>query len=142
MEDIAPMTLGDVAVSKMLTDDQIMLGIIAGTGLRGDQVLIVSEIPEQPVVAAIVLLCQKIQRGGDFPLQLSFYAEPNSFGDKTVEAILETFCSVCDCDVLVSDDSVNPYTRILITSLGKHHHVSLDVARLDDADEFVIQTII
>jgi hypothetical protein len=133
------MILDDIQINKVLTDREIEVGISAAMKVRVLEVVTVSEIPSIKLADSIRVMCHRIVRSGDFPLQLSIYLYDRSLDKIDEAAAMEVFCEITKSDVLISDGNSNPYSRILISHDGVRKRVYLAPERLDEFNEFVIK---
>ena len=85
------------------------------------------------------ILCEKTNVKGDFICKITIYLRSKELKEKQLieEDVFFSFCSLIDCRCLISDESHNPYTMILLSPNNKEN-VVLNPNDLDD-DIYTIQ---
>lgn len=90
----------------------------------------VSVLPEEYVLAVVVR-----QLPGEFRTGLSVFVAPHLVG-LGVQGIARSLCSNLITRALISDESPDPYTMLLLDAQGVLEPVSLDVISLDERGEY------
>ena len=85
------------------------------------------------------ILCEKTNIKGDFICKITIYLRSQHLKEKQLieENVFFEFCNLIDCRCLISDDSHNPYTMILLPPNDKKN-VVLNPDDLDN-DIYTIQ---
>lgn len=134
------MFAGDVFIDRILTNDEIAIAISRLLSIAQREVLIVEDIEkiERQLGPDVRVLSEKLPMNGDFVLRLAKYLRDSSL-EKTVEqignrALTESFCDQLGCHCLISDDSANPYSWLLIQGTGRVENVSIDLKRSNEEE--------
>lgn len=102
------------------------------TGIAPDRIEFVHDICASGQLDAR-LVVETIDRGGEFPVEWSLH----SAGPRLPDA-LDVACTLArliETRMLVSDDDPNPYRWLLISPSNPPQQVSVDMKRLDEADQ-------
>jgi hypothetical protein len=128
----------DLLIDRELTAEEqaATLADLFGVG-RADVLVFESGATPEGASAARVL-CERGAVGGDFPARLSVYVDDDVPKDAESRPLVEQFCRRLNCSCLISDDSPNPYSMLLVRPDGATQRVYLDTERLDEHDEYVI----
>jgi hypothetical protein len=91
------------------------------------------------------ILCEQISIKGDFLILLLIYPQNDVFTSR-IEQIgdlefARKLCDILNCRCLIAYDSPDPYAWILVETSSRKQYVSLDSRRLDDYEEYVLETI-
>lgn len=133
------MSLGDVLTHRVLDGQQVQAAVASLFGIPTDVVLVVSDLEQllgNTAPHRRVLCHFSHIPSGDFRTLLSFHE-----GEFSSLPRLETarrLCSILQCDCLISGNTINPYSMVLVTSQGEAGAVALDAERLDSSNEYVI----
>jgi len=129
------MILGDIILNKVGSGESLREAIAQAFGLKQAQVLIVSDISQLVQPPSMGVVCEQSVHEGEFGWRLTVY----TYGLSTKPAlqdIARQLVRELDAECLVPDDrEQNPYTMILVTPQDTRT-VSVDVARLDNYDEY------
>jgi hypothetical protein len=92
-----------------------------------------------------LILCEQIPIKGDFLILLLIYPQ-NSVIAGQIEQIgdlefASKLCDILNCRCLIAYDSPDPYAWILVETSNRKQYVSLDSRRLDDYEEYILETI-
>lgn len=125
------MSLGDVIVERQLTDAEACAAIGTLFGLSDADILLVKDLNELPGKhKQPQVLCQKWElSGGRFHTVLSF--QEGRFMELPGLPLAQKLSQVLDSNCLISDDSPNPYSWILVTPTGLVQPVGLDPVKWD-----------
>jgi len=127
----------DILLGRALTNDEIVAALAAAFSVAGEDVTVVDGPIQGEVDADARIRCERFAVGGDFPTHLSVYLLDAALDVLDRMATVRHLCAELRTECLVSDDSVNPYTMLLVQAAGAERAVSLDPRRMDD-DEYVI----
>jgi hypothetical protein len=75
---------------------------------------------------------------GEFKMLIRLYLHDKLDGESSEKVIATKLCKHLKCRCLISDDSINPCTMLLINHHGETLPVSLDPQRLEN-DEYYIK---
>ncbi|MDQ3704917.1 MAG: hypothetical protein M3437_06805 [Chloroflexota bacterium] len=135
------MTLDDVIVARNLSDHELVAALPEVLLVTSNEVLVLDDIEEGEVGEHVKVLCVRTRIKGDFPIVLSIYLRDPALENVDREVVLSKFCSKLGCTCPISDDSMNPYSRLLIVGSEPPRPVFLDADRLDaDEEEYVLDT--
>ncbi|HEX8597162.1 MAG TPA: hypothetical protein VF952_01435 [Chloroflexia bacterium] len=135
------MILDDVLVDRNLSDDEVMTALSEVLLVTASNVLVLDDIMERKADEHVKVLCVRTRVKGDFPIMLSIYLRDPALEHVDREVVLSKFCSILGCTCLISDDSSNPYSGLLIVGSEPPRPVFLDADRLDaDEEEYVLDT--
>lgn len=108
-------------------------------------VLVLDDIADDTIAISrnIRLICERQSVSGDFVMSISFYVHDPEIRQHAEqvgsEQIVGEFCDLFHCKCLMSDNSVNPYSWLLVEGVGKVHPVELNEHYLDaDESRYVI----
>ncbi len=131
----------DIFVDRNLTDNEIVTAFANILAVAPTKIYITENIADDALHGRIsdekAVLCERMQVQGDFVLRLSIYLRTPALEQLDSMSIIMRFSELLHCACLVSDDSDNPYTWLLVQGLDKIQPVSLDMERLDK-EEFVV----
>lgn len=118
----------DLHVARHLTHDEAK-SVLAEVLNVADPVIVESldaDIPDEAL-----LWCVVTHRPGDFQTSLELY--PRTMADRilTEEELACRVAHVLECDVLVSDDDLNPLSWLLMDANCQPTRVTLDAAALE-----------
>lgn len=68
----------------------------------------------------------------------SIYLDDSQLAQLDPKLIIKQFCCILHCKCLISDDSVNPFTMLLVQESKDIQPVALDPQRLDGNEEYII----
>ncbi|MDQ3252991.1 MAG: hypothetical protein M3R15_03635 [Acidobacteriota bacterium] len=132
------MFAGDVFIDRKLTSDEIANAMSKLLSISPAEVLVVDDITklESRLGEDIHVLCEQVPMKGDFSVRIANYLRDAGL-EKFVEqigneALTGQFCDELDCRCLISDDSVNPYSWLLVQGTGDVQSVSIDAHRSDE----------
>jgi hypothetical protein len=125
----------DVLLDRMFENETLAVALADVVGTPGQDVLIVDDIAAAQVNESVRVLCERTELPGDFPLKLSIFLRDRRLERLNPVSVLLRLCAELDCSCLISDDSEDPYTMLLIDGLGLQRRVSIDPDRyrLDEA---------
>jgi hypothetical protein len=131
----------DVLVDRKLTSDEIVSVLRQVFGLSSSEVLVVDEMPEEPIGNNVGLICERREVNGEFCLILSLYVQDGKFSHCNEADTIGRFCEISHCRCLISDNSINPYSFFLVQSPKGLKNVFLDANRLEDNEEYTLETL-
>lgn len=117
----------DLFIDRQLSDEETQEILSNVFKIGTQEILIVREAnwPER-LSDNIQLVCVLHNTGGEFPLTISLYLQDYRLDDLNDEKLTMQICHEGHCRALIGDNSVNPYTWILIDSSGKKIPVLID----------------
>lgn len=71
-------------------------------------------------------------------MKLFIYVRDSKLAQLNPELIIKQFCCILHCKCLISDDSVNPFTMLLVQESEDIQPVSLDPERLEGNEEYIM----
>jgi hypothetical protein len=102
------------------------------------EVLVIDDISDADISNSVQIICEKIPIKGDFYSKTSIYLRNPKLEQNANKSMIGEFCELLHCHCLISDDSFNPFSMLLIQDEEKQQLVFLDVERLDEKEEYVI----
>lgn len=126
--------LMDILFERMLSDTEIQRTVAFVLKSEQEEVVVVSDfedLPNKPYMA----VCLVGWKGGEFPQYVSVYLWNLASSVISDIELGRAFAGHLSGSCLVSDDSVNPYTMLLISPDGHVRRVALRVSNLDEHDE-------
>ena len=129
------MTWNDLLVDRNLSKDEIRATISQVFSVSLIDVLVVDDIAETEVSEHIRVLCECLPAQGDFSMKLFIYVRDSKLAQLNPELIIKQFCCILHCKCLISDDSINPFTMLLVQESKDIQPVSLAPERLDGNEE-------
>jgi len=122
----------DILVNCNLNFTEIKKVISQILSINPSEILVVEEIPEEPISNLIRVLCQAQDVYGDFQQLISVYVKDSSLSALLNTEALGRFCEASKCICLISDDSVNPYSMTLIKGIGDYQTAYLSPEFLEE----------
>jgi len=109
----------DILVNRILSDEEIKAGLCHIFNIHYSEIMITEEVPVEPLSPNIKVLCEKSETEGDFTTLLSVYVRDENLEDSDVLYSVGRFCKKLGCLCLITDNSVNPYSWILLNDVKK-----------------------
>jgi hypothetical protein len=128
----------DLLVDLDLTNYELVAAISQIFSVSPADILVVDDITEVEVSKHIRLVCERMLVQGDFSMRLCIYLHDSKLKQLDSKLTIKQFCGILHCQCLISDSSVNPYTRLLVRESGKIQPVALDPERLNENEEYII----
>lgn len=127
----------DLLVEKKLSSTQLQSALAILFNLEACNISITNDYPEKPFNDDIKIWCRiNIYTGGQFPLGVSLEIFSTELeGDRKL--ITKKLCNILNTRCLISDDSPDPFTWIMISPNGLEENIELDPDELDN-DRYVI----
>jgi hypothetical protein len=137
----------DILITRDVPERDVAATMASVFGIESDRVLVIDDLMtfEGDIIDEIGILCERRPAAGDFVLSLTIYLR-----DDALEAFAEAhevgiligrMCQIWDCAALVSDDSVNPYSWLLVRGPDDIQPVHVDAEALDDDDVWVLASV-
>jgi hypothetical protein len=134
----------DLLLDRDVSTKALRRALAAMLSIPELSVQIVADVANATVAdhGATRVLVERTSREGEFPLQLSLYLRDAALADSLATpaerlARVQRLSQLLGCSVLLSDDSLNPFSWLRIAPSGVVDAVALDPDRLD-SDEFVV----
>jgi hypothetical protein len=131
------MIWNEILLDRMASAPELRRAIRAAGLARSDAAVNVvdsMETVDRPHGVSVV--CELTVRGGKFPLQISVYLYEDAPGDAV--ATLAKFVQSVGCRCLVPAESEDPYQMLLLAPGKSPELVDLDVAALDEREEYLL----
>jgi len=137
----------DILISREVAEPDIAAALASVFGIDADRVLVIDDLGtyDGDVTDGIGILCERRPVAGDFVLSLTIFLR-----DDVLEAFAEAhevgvlvgrMCLIWDCAALVSDDSLNPYSWLLVRGPDDIQPVHVNAETLDDDDAWVLASV-
>lgn len=127
----------NVFVDRHLTAGEAAATLAKAFAVPVADVLVVPDVIAADVRPNARILVELAPARGDFPVLLTIYLRDPNLAARDRAATVGRLCEALGAACLVSDDSVNPFTMLLVRSATDRQLVGLDPDRLD-ADEYVV----
>ncbi|HEX5164823.1 MAG TPA: hypothetical protein VFV93_05460 [Thermomicrobiales bacterium] len=128
----------DFLITRDVPEQEIAAALATVFNVAQDRVLVVEDLMTYPGVLTdeIGIRCERQSATGDFVLSLTIYLLNKDF-EQFVEAhddidLIGRMCRIWDCAALVSDDSLNPYSWLLVRGPDDVQPAHVDAESLDD----------
>lgn len=108
------MIWNDFLVDRNLSKDELGATISQVFSVSPIDVLVVNDITETEVSEHIRVLCECLPAQGDFSMKLFIYVRDSKLAQLNPELSIKQFCCILHCKCLISDDSINPFTMLLV----------------------------
>ena len=125
------MIWNDLLVDRNLSKDEIGATISQVFSVSPTDVLVVDDIAETEVSEHTRVLCECLPAQGDFSMKLFIYVRGSKLAQLNPELIIKQFCCILHCKYLISDDSVNRFTMLLVQESKDIQPVSLNPEKLE-----------
>ena len=128
----------DVIVNRKLTSDEVTWGICQLFSLESSEVLVVDDIYKAKISENVKVICESTSISGEFCMLISIYLRDPKLAHYSVRRTIGRCCKILNCTCLISDESNNPYSMLLVHSCKDYKKVFLDVERLDNHGAYVV----
>ena len=122
----------DFHIDRVVPDDE--LGAALSRVFDAPSIRLITELESPDDFNDVELLGVRWVNDGDFPLHVSIYPQKNVF--EREPALAQKLCAALETRCLISDDSYNPCSWILVDAMNTKN-VLLDANRFDH-DEMVL----
>jgi hypothetical protein len=135
------MIWNEILISKEILDVDIRSAAAEIFSIDIQSIVVVGSISDGGIDNSKPIVIENSRLGGDFPTRIVFYIEEKDVSIVDIDKLnsIVFLCRKLDCQILISDEDVNPYSMILIDSSASVAKVFLDVNKLDDEGQFVIK---
>ena len=123
----------DILLERQFENEVLKRALAEAFDVPFHDIRVVDSIEEASEVASIIAEQTSIK--GDFRCLLSLYVD-DSLASMEPAKVTRKLCSLLNVQALISDDSVNPYTMILINAATEGQSVKLDAESLDEYEEY------
>ncbi|HOQ01454.1 hypothetical protein [Acetivibrio clariflavus] len=129
----------DIFLSRMFSKDKLILAISKAFNVDKRKVKLIKDIEEIIQTDGAGVVCQTYKHNTDYPLRLSFYIIDEDLLPKEDQATVKLLSRELECDILMSDNSVNPFTMLHISCDGNVEQISIDIEKFEDFEEFYLE---
>ena len=129
----------DIFISKMFSRDKVLLAISEAFNVDKKWVRLIKDIDEISQIDQAGIICQTYKSNTEFPLRLTIYIIDEKIIPKDEQVALKQISRKLGCDILMSDDSINPFTMLRISSNGNADQINIDIEKFDDFEEFYLK---
>jgi hypothetical protein len=123
----------DVLLEQSFDDSKLRAALAKAFTLSDRDVAIVHAVEDFPAGCPVVAQVRDAE--GDFKSAISIYTTAASSSANPVH-IVQQICAELRTTALISDESLNPYTMMLVGQGGEVHRVELDAESLDLREEY------
>lgn len=129
----------DIFIDKMLSKSEIVSTFSKVFNIDEKMVKLIKDIEDITQNNGSSIICQTYKTKAEFPLRLSVYIVDDRIIPNDGQRTLIQMSKELGSDILMSDDSNNPYLMLRICSDGSVTQVSIDIDAYDNAEEFELQ---
>ena len=129
----------DILIDKELENLDIQNFFAEIFKLSVTEVIVVEDIVSPHADAKCEIFCVKHKLGGMFSLCLELFISNNLKANIDDREIIGQLSDKLDCKCLISDDSINPFTFILVTGVSKYYAVSIEPDGLDIGEYNIVE---
>jgi len=104
---------------------------------NAESIIVSYDVPSSDLPNSCQLLVVTSEVKGQMRQLLELYFQNGYIVNVDMVHLVTQLCSELGCSSLISDNELNPYSRIEIGADGKKLEVLLDILALDDNDEYV-----
>jgi hypothetical protein len=123
----------DIFISKEPKKNEVANALASVFKIPIENILIVRSIDDIQVDDNVKILCETYIVEADYKIKLSIYIRDDSLVPKNDLETIARLCEELNCEVLISDYSVNPYTMLHI---GR---ITVDIDKYDEAEEYEME---
>ncbi|NES18239.1 MAG: hypothetical protein F6K41_04740 [Symploca sp. SIO3E6] len=134
------MMIWEMLIDRHLTANEVVTTVSKLLLIPVADILVIDDITSVRVDLKTKVVCENTAIGGDFPMMLSIYLRDPNLGELDIKASTGQFSGMLRCKCLISDESVNPYSWLLIQGTTDCQIVYLDPDKLDENEEYVVKT--
>jgi len=128
----------EILIDRPLTSEAIAIALSELFNLPANVIAVVENIATSESDEHTQIICEKQQIKGEFIEKLSLYLLKANLADNIDLQDLEKLCQLLHCNCLISDNSLNPFSMILVEASGKNQIIFLDIERLENDEEYTI----
>lgn len=132
------MIWNEFLVDRNLSKDELEATISQVFSVSPREILVVNDIAEAKVDKNIRIICERLPLRGDFLMRLSIYLHDSQLKQLDPKLVIKQFCCILHCKCLISDDSVNPFTMLLVQESKDIQPVALDPEKLEENQEYIM----
>jgi hypothetical protein len=131
----------DLLINKPLSVSEIIIGLSDIFNVNNSDILVVDEIPSEPLPSNIKVLGELSTITGDFEIMLSIYLRTEELFKQSSEVskLVERFCEKLNCCCLIDDNSVNPSSWLMIKGHRRFERVYLDPENMDNERDIIVK---
>ena len=137
----------DILITRDVSERDVATALATVFGIRQEQVLVITDLVTftGEVTDDFLILCERRPTTGDFVLYLSIYLRDDPL-ERFVElnddgTLIGRLCQIWSCSALMSDDSIDPYSWLLVRGPDDIQPVQIDSEILDDDDAWVLASV-
>jgi hypothetical protein len=123
----------DVLLQRAVGDSELRSALAQAFSIPDGAVAVVHSIEEIPAGHPVIAEVRDAQ--GDFEMALSIYTSAGMESANPVQ-VIQQLCAALRTTALISDDSLDPYTMLLLGEGAEIHRVELDTESLDRREEY------
>lgn len=135
----------DIIISRILTKNEIVKGLCTVFPVAVSEILIGKDINDVQYAMrdSIRIVCQTWISKTEFPFSMSIYLRDQSLlpqANKLHHDIYKVgeFCETLSCESIIGDDTINPYSWILIKSRNGYSPIYIDIEAFDCREPYRI----
>ncbi|MGA1839284.1 MAG: hypothetical protein ACMUIU_01555 [bacterium] len=128
----------EVLVDHSLTFNEIADTLSKLFSVSPANILVIDDIAKVSVNKHVRILCERMQIKGDFSIRLSIYLRDPDLEQLESKVIIGQFCDILHCKCLMSDESLNPFSWLLVQGSSNIQAVFLNPDKFEK-EEYVIE---
>lgn len=128
----------DLLVDRNLSNYELVTAISQIFNVLSAEVLVVDDIAEAEVSEDVRLLCERTPVQGDFSMKVFIYLYDSELKQLDSVSTVKQLCTMLHCKCLMSDDSINPYSMLLLQESENTQTAFLDPEKLDEYEEYIM----
>ncbi|MFZ5987729.1 MAG: hypothetical protein ACOYWZ_11470 [Bacillota bacterium] len=135
----------DIIISRIFTKNKIVKGLCTVFPVVANEILIVKDIDDikGTISDSIRIVCQTWVSKTEFPFSISIYLRDQSLLPKEKKLYHDIykvgeFCETLNCEAIIGDDTINPYSWILIKSRNDYSPIYVDIEAFDCREPYSI----
>lgn len=127
----------ELYIDKLLNSNEIKTGLKLILPVFDEEILLISNIEELGKINEnIKILCETSVVKTDFPLKLNVFVRDVNLKTNNDLYSIGKFCESLNCKVLISNNSINPFTMIRVEGVSDIYNVTIDPDQYDSAEPF------
>ncbi|HDN25832.1 MAG TPA: hypothetical protein ENG03_01795 [Thioploca sp.] len=131
----------DLLIDQKLEANKLQKAISQVLEVEPENILVCNEVSDVPLATSISSLVVLAEVLGEFVLLLAFYFKESYVGIDSPIEIAKRLSTKLECQCLISDDEINPYTMLRVDIEAHVQQVALSVASLQE-DKYVVEYVV
>ena len=129
----------DILIDRKLSKAELTEAICTVFNISTNEVLIVKSITDIEVNNSVRIICQTLATCTTFELLLSIFIRDELLVPSNDVLVISRFCELLKCTVLMSDDSENPHSMLLVKGIKTIERISINLEDYENVTEIELQ---